>query len=89
MSAVLFPPEKLVIATRQSVLALWQAEHVRDRLRALYPSCRVDFLGLTTQGDRTVDQPLARRGQDFVLITVGEKAYKRAAGGEDIDRLAG
>ena len=49
------PPEKLVIATRQSALALWQAEHVRDRLGALYPSCRVELLGLTTQGDRILD----------------------------------
>ncbi len=74
MFAASFPPAKLVIATRQSVLALWQAEHVRDRLRALYPSCRVDFLGLTTQGDRTVDQPLADIGGKGLFIKELEQA---------------
>ena len=67
-------PEKLVIATRQSVLALWQAEHVRDRLRALYPSCRVELLGLTTQGDRTLDQPLADIGGKGLFIKELEHA---------------
>jgi hydroxymethylbilane synthase len=67
-------PEKLVIATRQSALALWQAEHVRDRLRALYPSCRVELLGLTTQGDRTLDQPLADIGGKGLFIKELEHA---------------
>ncbi|TMH53901.1 MAG: hydroxymethylbilane synthase [Betaproteobacteria bacterium] len=74
MSAVLFPPEKLVIATRQSVLALWQAEHVRDRLRLLYPSCRVDLLGLTTQGDRRLEAPLADIGGKGLFIKELEQA---------------
>ena len=74
MSAASFPPEKLVIATRQSVLALWQAEHVRDRLRALYPSCRVELLGLTTQGDRTLEAPLADIGGKGLFIKELEQA---------------
>src|SRR5439155_1707764 len=74
MSTVLFPPEKLVIATRQSVLALWQAEHVRDRLQALYPSSRVELLGLTTQGDRRLDQPLADIGGKGLFIKELEQA---------------
>src|SRR5436190_1293958 len=68
------PPERLVIATRQSALALWQAEHVRDRLCALYPSCRVELLGLTTQGDRTLDQPLADIGGKGLFIKELEQA---------------
>ena len=68
------PPERLVIATRQSALALWQAEHVRDRLCALYPSCRVELLGLTTQGDRTLDQPLADIGGKGLFIKELEHA---------------
>jgi len=68
------PPEKLVIATRQSALALWQAEHVRDRLGALYPSCRVELLGLTTQGDRALDQPLADIGGKGLFIKELEQA---------------
>jgi hydroxymethylbilane synthase len=74
MPAAPFPPEKLVIATRQSVLALWQAEHVRDRLRALYPLCHVELLGLTTQGDRKVDQPLADIGGKGLFIKELEQA---------------
>ena len=67
-------PPRLVIATRQSALALWQAEHVRDRLCALYPSCRVELLGLTTQGDRRLDQPLADIGGKGLFIKELEQA---------------
>jgi hydroxymethylbilane synthase len=68
------PPERLVIATRQSALALWQAEHVRDRLRARYPACEVELLGLTTQGDRRLDQPLADIGGKGLFIKELEQA---------------
>jgi len=37
-------PERIVIATRESRLAMWQAEHVRDLLQKLYPACRVELL---------------------------------------------
>jgi hydroxymethylbilane synthase len=65
---------KLVIATRQSALAMWQAEHVRDRLRALHPSCTVELLGLTTQGDRILDVPLADIGGKGLFIKELEHA---------------
>src|SRR5438876_92820 len=55
-------PRRLIIATRKSPLALWQAEHIRARLRALYPACEVSLLGVTTQGDRIIDHPLADVG---------------------------
>ena len=67
-------PERLVIATRQSALALWQAEHVRDRLHAIYPSCRLEILGLTTQGDRRLDLPLADIGGKGLFIKELEHA---------------
>jgi hydroxymethylbilane synthase len=67
-------PPKLVIATRKSALALWQAEHVRERLRTLYPGCVVELLGLTTQGDRTVDQPLTDIGGKGLFIKELEQA---------------
>src|SRR5215470_12623100 len=67
-------PQKLVIATRQSALALWQAEHVRDRLRAVLPGCTIELLGLTTQGDRTLDQPLADLGGKGLFIKELEQA---------------
>jgi len=75
-------PARLVIATRQSALALWQAEHVRDRLRALYPSCNVELLGLTTQGDRRLDLPLADIGGKGLFIKELEQAM--AAGRADL-----
>jgi hydroxymethylbilane synthase len=74
MSAAPLPPERLVIATRQSVLALWQAEHVRTRLLALYPTCRIELLGLTTQGDRRLEAPLADIGGKGLFIKELEQA---------------
>jgi hydroxymethylbilane synthase len=74
MSAATALPTRLVIATRRSALALWQAEHVRSRLAALYPSCAIELLGLTTQGDRVTDQPLADIGGKGLFIKELEQA---------------
>jgi hydroxymethylbilane synthase len=67
-------PRRLRIATRESALALWQAEHIRARLVARYPGMVVDLLGLTTQGDRVVDQPLAAIGGKGLFIKELENA---------------
>ena len=61
-------PRRLVIATRESALALWQAEHVRARLGGLYPHAHIELLGVTTQGDRIVDRPLASIGGKGLFI---------------------
>jgi hydroxymethylbilane synthase len=61
-AAALPPPTRLVIATRESRLALWQAHHVRDRLRELYPACSVELLGMTTVGDQVLDRSLNEIG---------------------------
>ena len=53
---------KLVIATRESPLALWQANYVADRLRALYPELTVELLGMTSRGDQLLDKPLYKVG---------------------------
>ena len=55
-------PSRLVIASRESRLALWQARHVQARLQALYPACSVEILGMTTEGDRVLDRALAEIG---------------------------
>ncbi|NLD54990.1 MAG: hydroxymethylbilane synthase [Burkholderiaceae bacterium] len=55
-------PATLRIATRESRLALWQARHVADLLRARYPACAVELLGMTTRGDQIQDRPLAQVG---------------------------
>lgn len=62
------PLRRLTIATRESALAMWQARHIRDRLAALHPQCAVELLGLTTQGDRILDQPLADIGGKGLFI---------------------
>ena len=61
-------PPRLTIATRESALALWQAEHIRALLAALYPSSDVRLLGMTTEGDRVLDQPLADIGGKGLFI---------------------
>jgi hydroxymethylbilane synthase len=50
------------IATRQSALALWQAEHVAARLRSAHRGLEVELLPMTTRGDQILDQPLAQIG---------------------------
>jgi hydroxymethylbilane synthase len=61
-------PRRLVIATRESALALWQAEHVRTRLEAIYSSTTIELLGVTTQGDRVIDRPLAAIGGKGLFV---------------------
>lgn len=70
----LTPPERIVIASRESRLAMWQAEHVRDRLAALYPGCRVEILGMTTRGDQILDRPLAKVGGKGLFVKELETA---------------
>lgn len=67
-------PKKLVIATRASRLALWQAEHVRDRLKALYPDCEVELLSMSTKGDRILDRSLSKIGGKGLFIKELETA---------------
>ncbi|WP_341675833.1 hydroxymethylbilane synthase [Niveibacterium sp. SC-1] len=67
-------PKQLVIATRESPLALWQAEHVKARLEALYPECRVVLLGMTTRGDQILDRALSKVGGKGLFIKELETA---------------
>ncbi len=56
------------IATRKSPLALWQAEHVADALRTAHPGLRVEILGMSTQGDKILDTPLAKIGGKGLFV---------------------
>lgn len=67
-------PVRLVIASRESALAMWQAEHIRDRLRALYPQCEVSILGMTTQGDQILDVTLSKIGGKGLFVKELETA---------------
>ena len=60
--------KKIVIATRESQLALWQAEHVKARLMALHPGLEVELLGMTTQGDQILESPLSRIGGKGLFV---------------------
>ncbi|MEW5771396.1 MAG: hydroxymethylbilane synthase [Pseudomonadota bacterium] len=60
--------KKITIATRESQLALWQAEHVKARLMALHPGLQVELLGMTTQGDQILDSPLSRIGGKGLFV---------------------
>jgi len=47
---------------------MWQAEHVRDRLSALYPQCSVEILGMTTRGDQILDRALSKVGGKGLFV---------------------
>lgn len=66
--------EKLVIATRGSQLALWQARHVAGRLEAAHPGLRVELLPIKTKGDKILDVPLAKVGGKGLFVKEIEEA---------------
>ena len=61
-------PKPIRIATRKSALALWQAEHVAARLRALEPGRAVELVPLTTEGDRNLGISLSAAGGKGLFI---------------------
>ena len=67
-------PKKLVIASRESKLALWQAEHIKAQLEALYPECEVSILGMTTRGDQILNVTLSKIGGKGLFIKELEQA---------------
>ena len=69
-------PERLVIASRESALAMWQAKHIQSRLQALYPTCDVQILGMTTTGDQILDIPLAKVGGKGLFVKELEAALE-------------
>ncbi len=67
----------LRIATRKSALALWQTEHVADRLRALHPGISVQLVPLSTRGDEVLDRSLAAIGGKGLFLKELEEAMLR------------
>ncbi len=47
---------------------MWQAEHVQERLRTLYPQCKIDILGMTTRGDQILDRALSKVGGKGLFV---------------------
>lgn len=58
----------LRIATRQSPLALWQAQYVQQRLMACHPGLRVELVPMVTRGDIILDTPLAKVGGKGLFV---------------------
>ncbi|MBA3996571.1 MAG: hydroxymethylbilane synthase [Candidatus Accumulibacter sp.] len=69
-------PSRIVIASRESRLAMWQAVHVQGRLAELYPQSQVEILGMTTKGDQILDRPLAEIGGKGLFIKELEVAMQ-------------
>ncbi|MBG0776807.1 MAG: hydroxymethylbilane synthase [Desulfovibrionaceae bacterium] len=66
--------KRLVIATRGSKLALWQANHIKDRIQAEHPGVAVDLEIIKTTGDKILDVPLARVGGKGLFVKEIEEA---------------
>ena len=69
-------PAKLVIVSRESALAMWQAEFIRDRLRALYQQTEISISGMTTQGDQLLDVTLSKIGGKGLFVKELETALQ-------------
>ena len=75
MPMALLAPLTLTIATRESRLALWQAEHVQGLLRA--GGHHVELLGMTTQGDQILDRALSKVGGKGLFVKELELALEQ------------
>ena len=69
-------PDLIRIASRESRLAMVQSEWTAAKLRLLYPSARVDIIGMTTKGDQILDKPLAQIGGKGLFIKELETALE-------------
>jgi len=76
------PLPSIVIASRESALAMWQARNIQQRLAALYPSTTITIRGMTTVGDRILDRTLDKIGGKGLFVKELEEAL--AAGSADI-----
>ncbi|MER0169046.1 MAG: hydroxymethylbilane synthase [Nitrosomonas sp.] len=72
----LLSPQKIIIASRESLLAMWQAKFIQKCLHELYPQTEVSILGMTTRGDQILDQSLAKIGGKGLFIKELEQALE-------------
>lgn len=69
-------PEKIIIASRESQLAMWQAHFIQNRLLELYPQTEITILGMTTKGDQILDVSLSKIGGKGLFIKELEQALE-------------
>lgn len=67
-------PDRVVIATRRSRLALWQADYVKARLEKLYPGLAVSLLPMSTRGDEMLETRLDAAGGKGLFVKELEAA---------------
>lgn len=72
----LLSPQKIVIASRESLLAMWQAKFIQKCLGELYPQTEISILGMTTRGDQILDQSLSKIGGKGLFIKELEQALE-------------
>ncbi len=72
----LLPSQKIVIASRESLLAMWQARFIQKCLGELYPQTEISILGMTTRGDQILDQSLSKIGGKGLFIKELEQALE-------------
>lgn len=74
----------LKIATRQSPLALWQANYIKTQLNTLYPKLEIQLVPMVTKGDVILDTPLAKIGGKGLFVKELERRittkYRRYCG---------
>ena len=79
----------LIIASRESRLALWQAEFVQQQLTALHPEMDISIFGMTTRGDQILD--LHRRHlleqAEMAARSIQDRTVDHAACAGEIDQL--
>ena len=66
--------KRLVIATRRSRLALWQAQHIAERLQSAHAALRVELLPMSTRGDELIDRRLDQAGGKGLFVKELENA---------------
>ncbi len=72
-------PTRLRIATRKSLLALWQAEYVKAELERHHPGLQVELVPMTSRGDKILDVPLAKVGGKGLFVKELEQALLESA----------
>ncbi|MGJ8868879.1 hydroxymethylbilane synthase, partial [Salmonella enterica subsp. enterica serovar Kentucky] len=67
-----------IIATRESRLALWQSDHVRDALSTRF-GLQIELLGMTTKGDQPLDRALSKVGGKGLFVKELETALENGS----------
>jgi hydroxymethylbilane synthase len=68
LTGIILADKTIRIATRQSPLALWQAEHVAYRLQQAFPGLKTELVKMVTRGDKILDAPLAKVGGKGLFV---------------------